>query len=118
MKDFMQLKACSKHADDLFLSKSSEKARCTKCKLDATRVVAKLGPVLIQVDQVLRDKLIADVPTVLSTKLKDLAKTMRDYNEEAKKKLADEAAPYGGWRRGPLSRLRPALGGSADSLRR
>ena len=71
--------------------KVQRKARITKCKVDATKVVAKLGPVLIQVELLLRDKQMSEVPTVLGTKLKDLAKTMRDYNDEAKKKLGQKA---------------------------
>ena len=74
-----------------FLSRSRSEARCTRAKGDATRVVAKLGPVILQVDLMLKDRLLEQVPSVLTTKLRELCKKMHAYNDEAKKLLQSKS---------------------------
>ena len=59
-----------------------------KIKNESSRVVAKLGPLLISLDQTLKETDMKSVPTIMYKRLKDLSAKLNEYHDEARDKLA------------------------------
>ena len=59
-----------------------------RVKSHAGKVVAKLSPILIQADQLSKEKMLEQVPSVLASRLKSVTQKLREFHDEAETKLS------------------------------
>ena len=62
-----------------------------KVSSEAAKAVAKLSPILIQVDQLSKDKMLEQIPSVMASRLKSVTKHLHVFHDEAKKKLSSKS---------------------------
>jgi len=64
-----------------------ERARVAKVKADSAKVMAKIGPVLLQLEDMIKDPSFGKVPSVFSKKAKTAITTLKGFQEEAMQKI-------------------------------
>ena len=60
----------------------------SRAKTEASRVVAKFGPLLIEPNQLHKDKEFAKLPSIIVNKLHTAVRTMKEWDDEARQKIS------------------------------
>jgi hypothetical protein len=68
-------------------AEKAERNRVAKVKSDSGKILAKVSPQLLQLEEMQRDEHFAKIPAVLKTKVKESVSTLRGFNDEATSKL-------------------------------
>ena len=69
------------------MAEKAEKSRITKVKTEAGKVVAKVAPILVELEEQLKDANACKVPVVLTKKVQDSIKALKAFDEEARTKM-------------------------------
>ena len=69
------------------LADKSEKTRIAKVQTDCSKTLGKISGILLQLQELAKDKKISMVPVALSTKLTQMISSLVEYDKEAKAKL-------------------------------
>ena len=65
----------------------AEKSRIVRLKTECSKVLGKVTPITMQLDQTLKDKMCSQIPSVVMKKSQDVLATLTAYEKEAKDKL-------------------------------
>ena len=76
-----------KAAKEEAAAEKAEKARVLRLKTECSKVLGKITPVTMQLDQILKDKVCSQIPSVVLKKSQDVLATLTAYEKETKDKL-------------------------------
>jgi hypothetical protein len=76
-----------KSAKEEAAAEKAEKSRILRLKTECSKVLGKITPITMQLDQILKDKVCSQIPSVVLKKSQDVLATLMAFENETKDKL-------------------------------